>query len=102
MSVFVYILSNPLRSSIYVGFTSDLSSSLHKLDSAMTSKIPKKHNHLIYLEMLRDADSARLRMQQFRRGRRKWKWQHIMNCNPDLREMNDVTDAIFESALCTS
>lgn len=89
MAHFVYILSNPRRTTLYINATNDLERTLARHKTGRESLFTQKYKlvHMIYMEMLPDREFAEQRLRQLRNWRRAWKWNLILASNPSLREL---------------
>ena len=86
---FVYIMSNKMRTTLYIGVTGDLETRVlqHKTGygSAFTSKYQLKH--LMYYEKILGMQNAIDREKQLKRWHREWKWNLIKENNPELNDL---------------
>ncbi len=87
---FVYIVSNPGRSVIYIGVTYDLSRRIeeHRVKADLNS-FTSRYNctDLIYFEELDSAKDAIAREKQLKGWTRKKKWNLILSLNPSLEDL---------------
>jgi putative endonuclease len=99
----VYILSNPLRTTLYINSTDDLCNAIiaHKKGAGSTFTRKYKLFHMIYLESFVDGETALARQRQLKNWHRQWKWNLILAANPKLRELTCV-DAETSSAFLTA
>ena len=96
---YVYILSNPRRTTLYINFTSDIDTCLAAHRAGTESPFTKKYIlvHLIYFEPFEKIETAQARARQLKNWHRAWKWNLIMAANPKLRALS-TTDAEPSSA----
>lgn len=88
VSYSVYIMSNPNRTVLYVGVTSNLESRVrqHKNgESSFTSKY--NCQHLLYFEDYADIHNAIAREKQLKKWKREWKEELIKNENPEMKDL---------------
>ncbi|RZJ30848.1 MAG: GIY-YIG nuclease family protein [Flavobacterium sp.] len=99
----VYILSNPLRTTLYINSTDDLSRTIAGHKKGKESLFTRKYKlvHMIYLETFANEELADARKRQLKNWRRDWKWNLILAANPKLRELVQI-DAEPSSASKTS
>ena len=95
----VYILSNHLRTTLYINSTNDLSETIASHKQGRESLFTRKYKlvHMIYLETFADQELAEARKWQLKNWRRDWKWNLILAANPKLRELVQI-DAETSSA----
>ena len=86
---FVYILSNKKRTTLYIGVTSNLQKRLNEHQSKNGSVFTKKYNitDLIYFESFSDVNQAIKREKQLKNWHREWKWNLILEYNPNLNTL---------------
>ncbi|WP_420386438.1 GIY-YIG nuclease family protein [Roseivirga sp.] len=89
----IYIMSNPSRTVLYIGVTSNLIARVieHKTNNGST--FTKKYNciDLLYHEEFSSIQEAIIREKQLKNWHREWKWNLIKAFNPSL---NDLSEAI--------
>lgn len=86
----VYILSNLLRSVLYIGVTSNLSKRLESHQKKDLAGFSKKYSvdRLLYAESYETMIEAILREKQIKRWSRKKKEWLITQMNPDWNDLN--------------
>ena len=90
---YVYILTNKIRTVLYVGFTNNIIERLHYHQNpeanskAFTAKY--KCYYLVYLEHYNDAETAIDREKEIKAWRREKKDKLISQVNPDWNFLND-------------
>ena len=86
---YVYILTNKIHSTLYIGVTSDLERRVHQHRSKLVSGFSKKYNlmKLIYYEEHSSPNEAILREKQLKKWKRKWKERIINEVNPDWDDL---------------
>ena len=88
---YIYIMSNKLRTTLYIGVTSDLETRVYQHRNGEGSKFTIKYHchHLIYYEVFGDIESAIEREKVLKRWNRSWKEELIKGFNPQLRDLWD-------------
>lgn len=90
---YVYILTNKIKTVLYVGFTNDLPSRLyyHNHPEAISKHFTHRYRckYLIYYEHYQDVDIAIAREKQIKRWRREKKEVLIDSVNPKWDFLND-------------
>ncbi len=96
---YVYILSNPTRTTLYINATDDIDACLYAHRKGTLSPFTRKYIlvHLIYFEIFDCIDRAEARARQLKNWHRQWKWNLIMAANPSLRALSPI-DAETSSA----
>ncbi len=96
---YVYILSNPRRTTLYINITADMDACLAAHRSGRESPFTQKYIlvHLIYFEIFDCVDRAESRVKQLKNWHRSWKWNLIMAANPSLMALSPI-DAETSSA----
>ncbi len=86
---YVYIVSNPKRTVLYTGVTSNLYSRAtdHKNGRGGTFSSKYVCTDLIYFEFIDDIESAILREKQIKKWKRAWKERLINEFNPSWRDL---------------
>jgi putative endonuclease len=86
---YVYILTNPNRTTFYIGVTSNIDRRLtqHKdgVGSRFTSKYKTKD--LVYLEEFESIQPAIAREKQLKNWHRQWKIDLIRSVNPEMKDL---------------
>jgi putative endonuclease len=82
---FVYILTNKIRTTLYVGVTNDLVKRLHEHKWGQYDGFTKKYNinQLVYYEETNDINAAIKREKRLKQWNRKWKKELIEEFNPE-------------------
>ncbi|RYZ83259.1 MAG: hypothetical protein EOP06_20305 [Proteobacteria bacterium] len=91
---FLYILTDAMRTFLYIGATSDLTSDLveHTAVAAASFSRDARPVHLIYFENFRNISQAGSRAEELRRLRDSKRWKIIMNANPCLTPLLHLDD----------
>jgi putative endonuclease len=92
---YVYIVSNTLRTVLYIGVTSNLYSRIYEHKSGEGSKFTSKYNctDLIYFEFYESIEEAIEREKQLKKWKRVWKENLIKKMNPMLKDLfKDIED----------
>ena len=92
MGYHVYILSNAMRTTLYINSTDDLSVTIGRHKKGLESLFTRKYKlvHMIYFESFADAEMADARKRQLKNWHRDWKWNLILAANPKLRELIEI------------
>jgi len=90
----VYIMTNQ-SGTLYVGVTSNLKRRVHEHKSHTFPGFTAKYNleHLVYVELIRDAASAMNREKQIKHWRREKKLALINALNP---QWNDLSEGWYD------
>ncbi|OFX49896.1 MAG: hypothetical protein A2X13_15430 [Bacteroidetes bacterium GWC2_33_15] len=90
---YVYILTNKLKTVLYIGVTNNLIRRLNEHRSKLIPGFTKRYNviHLIYFEHFENINDAIHREKQLKKWNRKWKEELINKENP---EWNDLYNGI--------
>ena len=83
-SYFVYILTNPPHTSLYIGVTSDLARRMYQHRTKSTQGFASRYNlrYLVYFEETSNVHSALAREKQLKGWRRSKKERLINSLNP--------------------
>ncbi len=86
----VYIMSNPKRTVLYIGVTSDLISRVIQHKNGQGSQFTKKYHciDLLYHEEFSTIQEAIVREKQLKNWHREWKWNLIKEFNPELIDLS--------------
>lgn len=89
-SFFVYIITNPRKTVLYIGVTNNLSRRVHEHKEKLTPGFASKYNviDLVYFEMAETAEVAIAREKQLKAGSRRRKIELIKNMNPTWRDLS--------------
>ena len=90
----VYIVSNKIRSVLYVGVTSNLPKRAYEHKNSLLNGFSKRYKciDLVYYEIFEDMENAILREKQIKKYRREKKNKIIEENNPDW---NDLYEEVF-------
>lgn len=92
---FVYILTNPTNTVLYIGVTNNLERRIYEHKNELIDSFTKKYNlkKLVYFEETSDIASAIAREKQLKNWRREWKFNLIKNLNPGLLDLDAETSS---------
>jgi putative endonuclease len=87
---YVYILSNKMRTTLYVGVTNDLERRMFEHKTGHGSGFYKKYNisDLMYYEEYSSINDAISREKQLKNWHREWKWELIKGKNKYLQDLS--------------
>ena len=87
--MFVYIMANPARTTLYTGVTSDLIRRVHEHKGKSTAGFTARYNvtDLVYYEVVAGQQQAIEREKQIKGGSRARKDALIASMNPEWRDM---------------
>ncbi|KAB2915030.1 MAG: GIY-YIG nuclease family protein [Bacteroidetes bacterium] len=90
-SGFVYIISNRLCTTLYIGVTANLKTRVSQHKNGTGSAFTAKYNltYLLYYEQLFDIRSAIKREKQLKNWHRDWKFNLIRDFNPGFVDLFD-------------
>ena len=90
---YVYIMSNKLRTTLYIGVTSHLRNRVLEHKEGVASTFTKRHKctECIYYEGFQSIEEAIIREKQLKKWKRSWKEDLIKKVNPRL---NDLWDSL--------
>ena len=85
----VYMLSNQIRGTLYIGVTSNLIQRIWQHKQNLVDGFTKQHNlhQLVYYEFAGDMLSAIAREKQLKKWNRDWKIELIEEKNSDWRDL---------------
>ncbi|MBX9851901.1 MAG: GIY-YIG nuclease family protein [Cytophagaceae bacterium] len=91
---YVYIMSNKLRTVLYIGMCANLVSRAYQHKNGQGSDFTKKHqcSDLIYYEFFEAIEEAIEREKQLKKWRREWKEDLIKKVNPTLKDLYNEID----------
>ncbi|ACR78865.1 GIY-YIG nuclease family protein [Kosmotoga olearia] len=94
---FVYIMSNPGRTTFYIGVTNNLLRRVKEHKSKKIEGFASKYNcvDIVYYESFEQISSAIEREKQLKTWKRQWKIALIEKVNPEMRDL-------YEDILCGS
>lgn len=86
---YVYIMSNKLRTTIYIGVTSDIEIRVLEHKRGIGAKFTTKYKlvDLLYFEEIEGVHLAIDREKQLKRWHKDWKWNLIKEQNPQLDDL---------------
>ncbi len=86
---YIYIVSNQLKTVLYIGVTSNLEERIfqHKNDEGCKFSKKYKCKYLLYCEEFENITDAINREKQLKRWHKDWKWNLIKSVNPDLKDL---------------
>ena len=86
---FVYIVSNPHRTVLYIGVTSELYERIKNHKNKQGSTFTKEYNcvDLLFYEFHQTIEAAINREKQLKRWNRKWKEDLIQKANIEMRDL---------------
>jgi putative endonuclease len=90
----VYILTNKLYGTLYVGFTNDLPKRVWEHQQKLVDGFSKEYglDMLVWYEMHDSVVEGRLRERQIKKWNRDWKINLIQGVNPGWRDLSlDLT-----------
>ena len=87
---YVYILSNKIRTTLYIGITNDLGRRIFEHKTGHGSAFCKKYNiiDLLYYEEYPSIVDAITREKQLKSWHREWKWNLIKKENKNLLDIS--------------
>ena len=87
----VYILTNKINTTLYIGVTSDLQKRIYQHKNGVVDGFSKKYNlhKLVYYEQYSDIYSAISREKRLKKYKRKWKLSLIDKMNPSWSDLYD-------------
>jgi putative endonuclease len=87
---YIYIMSNKLRTTLYIGVTSNLINRVnqHKNNNGSSFTTKYKCHDLIYYECFELIESAIEREKQLKKWNRVWKEDLIKLFNPQLKDLS--------------
>ena len=87
----VYIMTNPTKTVLYTGVTSDLKRRVYEHREKLAEGFTKRYNavRLVYYEVLSDPENAIAREKQIKAGSRKRKRDLIDGMNKGWRDLYD-------------
>lgn len=93
---YVYILTNRMYGTLYVGVTSDLSKRIWEHKNKVVEGFSKKYGLtiLVYYEVHENAESAIKREKRLKKWDRKWKIDAIQKQNPEWRDLYEEVASV--------
>lgn len=91
MNSYIYIMSNKLNTTIYIGVTSDLIKRVYEYKHKLIDGFTKKYNinKLVYYEVYDDINEAIKREKQLKTFKREWKNELIEKNNTSWSDLYD-------------
>jgi putative endonuclease len=88
---YVYILTNPSGSVLYIGMTDDLRRRVYEHKLSMVEGFTKKYNckKLVYYEEYIDVNQAIAREKQMKWWKREYKFNTVYQQNPSLKDLSE-------------
>ena len=88
---YVYIATNKVNTSFYIGVTSDLISRMYEHKNELAEGFTKRYHikKLVYFEVTDDVAAAIEREKQLKRWHRDWKINLIKENNPEFKDLYD-------------
>ena len=86
---YVYILTNSLKSVLYIGVTNDLERRMAEHKNGIGSSFTKKYNahELLFYEIHNDITQAITREKQLKEWKREWKMDLIKTMNIEMLDL---------------
>ena len=87
----VYIMTNYLNSTFYIGVTNDLVRRIYEHKMQLNKGFSSKYNlkKLVYFELSDTIEAAIVREKQLKRWHRSWKLNLIKEKNPSFEDLSD-------------
>jgi putative endonuclease len=91
---YVYIMSNPRRTVLYIGVTNSLLNRVNDHKNGIGCSFTNKYNctDLIYFECFGFIEEAIKREKQLKNWHRPWKIELIRQKNPDMVDLSDTIE----------
>ena len=88
---YIYIMSSPNNSTLYIGVTNDIERRIKEHKSGLLPGFTQKYNccKLVYYEQYSDINQAIEREKKLKKWRREKKEWLIKTMNPDLKDLGD-------------
>ncbi len=88
---YIYIMSSPNNSTLYIGVTNDIERRIQEHKSRLIPGFTQKYNccKLVYYEQYSDINQAIEREKKLKKWRREKKDWLIKTMNPDLKDLGD-------------
>ena len=86
----VYIMTNYLETSLYIGVTSNLQKRVCEHKNGVVKGFTEKYNvnKLVYYELTDSIETAINREKQLKRWHREWKINLIKEMNPEFKDLS--------------
>ena len=87
---YVYILSNTINTTLYIGMTNDLKRRLYEHKNKLIKGFTEKYNvnKLVYYEKVSDVKAAIQREKNLKKWNRDWKIELIKKTNPFFKDLS--------------
>jgi len=87
---YVYIMTNPGRTTLYIGFTNGLEGRVCAHKQKKFPGFSAKYNtiHLVYFEVFKYVNDALRREKQLKKWKRAWKEELINELNPEWEDLS--------------
>ena len=91
---YVYIMANKRNGTLYIGMSGNLAQRVgaHKKRTASTFTKEYGVKKLVYYEKHDDEQKAKIREQQIKRWKRKWRLRLIEEVNPSWKDLSEDLD----------
>ena len=88
---YIYIMSSPNNSTLYIGVTNDIERRIQEHKSGLIPGFTQKYNccKLVYYEQYSDINQAIEREKKLKKWRREKKEWLIKTMNPELQDLGD-------------
>lgn len=88
---YVYILTNKMNGTLYIGITSDLIKRTWEHKNEVAESFTKRYGikQLVYFEVFDDPDCAIQREKKIKKWPRQWKLNVINGLNPEWSDLYD-------------
>lgn len=86
----IYIMTNYLETSLYIGVTSNLQKRVWEHKNKVVKGFTEKYNvnKLVYYELTDSIETAINREKQLKRWHREWKINLIKEMNPEFKDLS--------------
>ena len=86
----IYIMTNYLETSLYIGVTSNLQKRVWEHKNKVVKGFTEKYNvnKLVYYELIDSIETAINREKQLKRWHREWKINLIKEMNPEFKDLS--------------
>jgi len=96
---FIYVMTNKLNTTLYIGMTNDIERRVHEHKTGNIRGFTQKYKltKFVYFEEYKSVHEAIMREKQLKNWHREWKINLIKKRNPYLRDLEE-RDAEINSA----
>jgi len=97
-SYYVYVLTNYLNSTLYIGVTNSIERRMYEHKNKLIEGFSSKYNlnKLVYVENYENIQDAIAREKQLKTRNRVWKIELIKKANPKLSNLNEqIPDQVW-------